>query len=64
MSDRKSNPLLLDAAEAKVARLVLETHELFYYVSSLTMLRRHCDSFEDAQRIVANTGVSQIVVKA
>ena len=64
MFDRKSGSLMLEASESKVARLVLESQELFYFVSSLTMLKRHCDSFEDAQRIVANTGVSQVVVKA
>lgn len=46
----------------KVARFVSTTKELFYFVSGLTMLRRHCESFEDAQRIVAACGFPQTLV--
>lgn len=43
----------------KIARFVSATKELFYYISSLTMICRHCDSYEEAQRIVANAEFPQ-----
>ena len=46
----------------KIARFVSATRELFYYVSSLTMICRRCESLEEAQRIVANAGYPQTLV--
>ncbi len=46
----------------KTARFVAATRELFYFISAVTMLRRHCESIEEAKRIVASTGVNQILV--
>lgn len=47
----------------KVARFVEASKELFYYITGLTMLCRHCESLEDAQRMVACSGVNQHVVR-
>ncbi|MDQ2777331.1 MAG: hypothetical protein M3Y57_20795 [Acidobacteriota bacterium] len=47
----------------KVARFVAATKELFYYISGLTMLRRHCETLEEARGIVARTGVDQNLVQ-
>ena len=47
----------------KVARFVEATKELFYYISGLTMLRRHCETLEEARRIVAGTGIDQNLVQ-
>lgn len=46
----------------KVARFVTTTKELFYFISGLQMLCRHCESFEEAQRIVAASGFPQTLV--
>ena len=46
----------------KIARFVAATQELFYYISGLTMLRRHCETFEEAQRIIACSEVPQKLV--
>lgn len=46
----------------KVARFVSATRELFYFVSGLTMLCRRCESLEEAERIIANTGFPQTLV--
>jgi hypothetical protein len=46
----------------KTARFVASSHELFYFVSSLTMARRHCESLEEAERFIAVTGISQRLV--
>lgn len=46
----------------KIARFVAGTKELFYFVSGLTMMRRHCESLEQAERIVAATGFPQTLV--
>jgi hypothetical protein len=47
----------------RIARFVETTRELFYYISGLTMLCRHCESLEDAQRMVACSGVEQQLVR-
>jgi hypothetical protein len=46
----------------KVARFVAATKELFYFVSGLTMIRRYCESLEEAQRIIAASGFPQTLV--
>lgn len=46
----------------KIARFVASSHELFYYVSSLIMARRHCESLREAERIIAATGINQRLV--
>ncbi len=46
----------------KIARFVAASKELFYYVSGLTMLCRHCESLEEAQRIVACSGFPQTLI--
>jgi hypothetical protein len=46
----------------KVARFVASTKELFYFVSSLIMARRYCESLTDAERFVAASGVNQRLV--
>lgn len=48
----------------RIARFVAATRELFYFITGVTMLCRHCESLEEAQRIVAATGISQTLVKA
>jgi hypothetical protein len=57
-----SNPTSKGNTEMKIARFVSATRELFYFVSCLTMLCRHCESFEEAERIVANSGFPQKLV--
>ncbi len=46
----------------KVARFVAASKELFYFVSGLTMLRRHCENIEEAQRIIEGCGFPQTLV--
>jgi hypothetical protein len=46
----------------KIARFVSATKELFYFVSGLTMLCRRCESFEEAERIIASCGFPQTLV--
>jgi hypothetical protein len=46
----------------KIARFVPSSHELFYYVSSLIMACRHCESLQEAERIIAVSGISQRLV--
>ncbi len=46
----------------KIARFVASTKELFYFVSSLIMARRHCESLSEAERLIAVTGISQRLV--
>ncbi len=48
----------------KIARFVAATRELFYFISGVTMLCRHCESLEEAERIIAATGISQTLVRA
>jgi hypothetical protein len=43
----------------KIARFVAATKELFYYISGLTMMQRRCESLEEAQKIVACSGIEQ-----
>ena len=52
----------VEVRDMKIARFVAASKELFYFVSGLTMLRRHCETFEEAQRIVAACGYPQTVV--
>jgi hypothetical protein len=52
----------VEVREMKIARFVAASKELFYFVSGLQMLRRHCESLEEAQRIVAACGFPQEVV--
>ena len=47
----------------KIARFVEASKELFYYITGLTMLCRHCESLEEAERMVACSGVSQQVFR-
>lgn len=46
----------------KIARFVASSKELFYFVSSLIMARRYCESLTEAERIIAVTGISQKLV--
>ena len=46
----------------KIARFVASTKELFYFVSSLMMTRRYCESLQQAERLVEMTGISQRLV--
>ena len=47
----------------KVARFVAASKELFYFVSSMMMMRRYCETIEDAERIIAGTDVNQTLVQ-
>lgn len=46
----------------KIARFVASSKELFYFVSSLIMARRYCESLVEAERFIAVTGISQRLV--
>lgn len=46
----------------KIARFVAATNELFYYISGLTMIQRRCETLQDAERIIACTGIDQKLV--
>jgi hypothetical protein len=46
----------------KVARFVTASKELFYFISVLQMIRRHCETIEEAQRIIAFCGFTQTLV--
>jgi hypothetical protein len=43
----------------KTARFIPATKELFYFVSTLTMIRRHCETIEQAQQIITQSGIPQ-----
>ncbi len=47
----------------KIARFVASTKELFYFVSSLMMARRHCEDLVEAERFIAITGINQRLVE-
>jgi hypothetical protein len=47
----------------KIARFVASTKELFYFVSSLMMERRHCESLQQAEKLIAVTGINQRLVE-
>ena len=46
----------------RTARFVAASRELFYFITSVTMLCRHCESLDDARRIVEASGISQNLV--
>jgi hypothetical protein len=52
-----------DRDTMKLARFVSATKQLFYYTSGLTMFCRYCESFEQAERIVAASGIPQTLVQ-
>jgi len=43
----------------KTARFISATKELFYFVSALTMIRRYCETLEQAQQIITQSGIPQ-----
>lgn len=43
----------------KKARFMSSSKQLFYYVSQLDMVCRHCENLEHALKIVRQTGVPQ-----
>jgi hypothetical protein len=43
----------------KTARFITATKELFYFVSTLTMIRRYCETVEQAQQIITQSGIPQ-----
>jgi hypothetical protein len=48
--------------EMKVARFITASKELFYFVSGLQMIRRHCESQEEAKRILECCGFPQTLI--
>ncbi|HEX4773367.1 MAG TPA: hypothetical protein VH351_21220 [Bryobacteraceae bacterium] len=46
----------------KVARFITASKELFYFVSGLDMIRRYCETPEEAKRIVECCGYPQTLV--
>jgi hypothetical protein len=46
----------------KIARFVTSSKELFYFISELQMIRRHCETLEEARRIIALSGFTQTLV--
>jgi hypothetical protein len=48
----------------KIARFIASSKELFYFVSGLEMICRHCETYEDAERIIACSGFPQTLVVA
>jgi hypothetical protein len=47
----------------KIARFVTSSKELFYFVSSLIMARRYCESRQEAEKLIAVTGINQRLVE-
>lgn len=47
----------------KIARYISSSKQLFYFVSKLDMVCRHCETLEHAQKIVLQTGIAQDVVE-
>lgn len=47
----------------KIARFLSSSKQLFYFVSSLDMVCRHCETLEYAQKIVRQTGIAQDLVE-
>lgn len=47
----------------KIARFISSSKQLFYFVSKLDMVCRHCETLEYAQKIVLQTGIAQDVVE-
>lgn len=47
----------------KIARFLSSSKQLFYFVSSLDMVCRHCETLEHAQKMVMQTGIAQDVVE-
>lgn len=47
----------------KIARFVSWSKQLFYFVSPLNMICRHCETLEQARAIVMQTGIAQNVVE-
>lgn len=47
----------------KIARYLSSSKQLFYFVSNLDMVCRHCETIEYAQKIVLQTGIAQNVVE-
>jgi hypothetical protein len=47
----------------KIARFISSSKQLFYFVSTLDMVCRHCESLEYAHKIVLQTGIAQDVVE-
>jgi hypothetical protein len=46
----------------KTARFVAASRELFYFITSVTMLCRYCETLEEAKRMIAASGISQNLV--
>jgi len=46
----------------KIARFMSASKQLFYFVSKLDMVCRHCETLEHAQKIVLQTGIPQDLV--
>lgn len=47
----------------KKARFISSSKQLFYFVSTLDMVCRHCETLEHAKKIVLQTGIAQDVVE-
>ena len=47
----------------KIARFVSWSKQLFYFVSPLDMVCRHCETLEHARKIVLQTGIPQDLVE-
>lgn len=47
----------------KIARFIASSKQLFYFVSKLDMVCRHCETLEHAQLIVRQSGIAQDVVE-
>jgi len=47
----------------KIARFMSSSKQLFYFVSKLDMVCRHCENLEHAQKIVLQTGIAQDLVQ-
>ena len=47
----------------KIARFISSSKQLFYFVSTLDMVCRHCETLDHAKKIVLQTGIAQNVVE-
>ena len=59
---RKNSSVRVWSGTMKIARFLSSSKQLYYFVSSLSMVCRHCDSLEHAQKIVLQTGIAQDLV--